>query len=179
MEILEELNLRNENKMEIENNNIKVIFVEVSKAVNRSLLPKGIDLSEEEFKALYDSIYKSIPWEEIQSFSENFVSNHVNYFIQNKLEKHFIELEEKDNMNSFNKMTINKKSVNLLREYLILKAWIETNELDEEEMISIEQKFEKGVRCFSGVQVNDNGFPLWDNYEPHKGLLNNFLGYYF
>jgi hypothetical protein len=66
-------------------------------------------------------------------------------------------------------------SVNLLREYLILKAWIETNELDKEEMISIEQKFEKGVRCFSGVQVNNYGFPLWDNYEPHKGLLNNFL----
>lgn len=41
------------------------------------------------------------------------------------------------------------------------------------------QNFLNGCRGFFGVEVNNIGFPLWDNQEPSKGYLNNFLCWYF
>jgi len=32
---------------------------------------------------------------------------------------------------------------------------------------------------FFGVQVNNIGFPIWDDQEPEKGFLNNFISWIF
>jgi hypothetical protein len=39
--------------------------------------------------------------------------------------------------------------------------------------------FNSGIRNFFGVQVNNIGFPIWDDQEPEKGFLNNFISWIF
>ncbi len=42
-----------------------------------------------------------------------------------------------------------------------------------------ESGFNSGIRNFFGVQVNNIGFPIWDDQEPEKGFLNNFISWTF
>lgn len=39
----------------------------------------------------------------------------------------------------------------------------------------LERDFNQGQRTFFGVTVNEIGFPLWDDQEPMRGYLNNFI----
>jgi hypothetical protein len=63
-------------------------------------------------------------------------------------------------------------SIQLLFDYLQL-----TNRYKggKKEFELLAKEFNLGVRNFLGVQVNENGFPLWDNQEPEKGYMNNYL----
>ena len=42
-------------------------------------------------------------------------------------------------------------------------------------ILGLEAEFNNGFRSFFGVTVNDIGFPLWDDHEPRRGYLNNFI----
>jgi hypothetical protein len=68
--------------------------------------------------------------------------------------------------------------LNLLYEYLVIRSKME-NVGWELEMIFFVNEFEKGCRNFFGVEVNQIGFPLWDDQEFKKGELNNYICWYF
>jgi hypothetical protein len=65
-------------------------------------------------------------------------------------------------------------NVDILYDYMKLRAHQEgvVFELDIE---FFESGFKKGIRNFFGVQLNNIGFPIWDDQEPEKGYLNNFI----
>lgn len=68
--------------------------------------------------------------------------------------------------------------VELLIGYLMIRAKRENVEFNLTEDFFIDT-FEKGCRCFFGVNVNELCFPLYDEQEPEPGFLNNFICYYF
>ncbi len=67
----------------------------------------------------------------------------------------------------------------MVSEYLVARAEILDQKIDLPEL-EIEKLFSFGFRNFSGVEVNELGFPCWDDQEPksHKGLLNSFICFY-
>lgn len=69
-------------------------------------------------------------------------------------------------------------NVDILYDYMMLRADQEGVEfgLDIE---FFESGFNSGIRNFFGVEVNNIGFPIWDDQEPEKGFLNNFISWIF
>jgi hypothetical protein len=69
--------------------------------------------------------------------------------------------------------------LNIVLEYLVARAEILDQKIDLSES-EIKNLFSIGFRNFSGVEVNELGFPCWDDQEPksHKGLLNSFICFY-
>lgn len=93
----------------------------------------------------------------------------------------------KNNRKSFktNKNTTKKSeqgvhgfNVAILFEYLMMRADYE----DVDFKLDIDffgSGFNSGIRNFFGVQVNNIGFPIWDDQEPELGFLNNFISWIF
>ena len=69
-------------------------------------------------------------------------------------------------------------NVDILFDYLKIRADYEDVDfkLDIE---FFESGFNSSIRNFFGVQVNNIGFPIWDDQEPEKGFLNNFISWIF
>ena len=69
-------------------------------------------------------------------------------------------------------------NVDILFDYLMMRADYE--DLDFKLDIDFfESGFNSGIRNFFGVQVNNIGFPIWDEQESEKGFLNNFISWIF
>jgi hypothetical protein len=69
-------------------------------------------------------------------------------------------------------------NVDILFDYLMMRADYE--DLDFKLDIDFfESGFNSGIRNFFGIQVNNIGFPIWDDQEPEKGFLNNFISWIF
>ena len=69
-------------------------------------------------------------------------------------------------------------NVDILFDYLMMRANYEGVDfkLDIE---FFESGFNSGIRNFFRVQVNNIGFPIWDEQEPEMGFLNNFISWIF
>ena len=68
----------------------------------------------------------------------------------------------------------------MLFEYLEARHQVLDEKFDIDQQLDLENLFSIGFRNFSGVQVNELCFPMWDEKEliSHKGLLNGFICYY-
>ena len=76
--------------------------------------------------------------------------------------------------NSSNQQPIHGFDLTILCQYLALRAQEEGVEFRLTEMY-LAELFVKGTRNFFGIEVNNLGFPLWDDQERSKGALNNFI----
>lgn len=66
----------------------------------------------------------------------------------------------------------------ILTEYLAIRAKEEGVEFDLTQSY-LDKVFIEGARNIFGVELNNIGFPLWDNQERSKGALNNFICWFF
>ena len=69
-------------------------------------------------------------------------------------------------------------NVDILFDYMIFRADYEGVEFNLD-IDFFKSSFNSGIRNFFGVQVNNISFPIWDDQEPHKGFLNNFISWIF
>ena len=66
----------------------------------------------------------------------------------------------------------------ILTEYLAIRAEEEGVEFGLTQSY-LDEVFIAGARNIFGVELNNIGFPLWDNQERSKGALNNFICWFF
>jgi hypothetical protein len=64
--------------------------------------------------------------------------------------------------------------LHLLIDYLSFRDNVNLNIERQNRLV---KDFESGIRNLQGVQVNNNGFPIWDDQEPEKGFLNDFISW--
>ena len=69
-------------------------------------------------------------------------------------------------------------NVDILFDYLMMRSDYEGVDF-KLDIDFFESSFNSGIRNFFGVQVNNIGFPIWDDQEPEKGFLNNFISWIF
>ena len=69
-------------------------------------------------------------------------------------------------------------NVDILFDYLTIRADYEDVDFNLD-IEFFESGFNSSIRNFFGVQVNNVGFPIWDDQEPEKGFLNNFISWIF
>ena len=69
-------------------------------------------------------------------------------------------------------------NVDILFDYLMMRAAYEGVDF-KLDIDFFESGFNSGIRNFFGVQVNNIGFPIWDDQESEKGFLNNFISWIF
>lgn len=89
----------------------------------------------------------------------------------------------KKNRTSFKTTKKSQQSVHgfnadILFDYLMMRANYEGVDF-KLDIDFFESAFNSGIRNFFGVQVNNIGFPIWDDQEPEKGFLNNFISWVF
>ena len=69
-------------------------------------------------------------------------------------------------------------NVDILFDYLMMRSDYEGVDF-KLDIDFFESGFNSGIRNFFGVQVNNIGFPIWDEQEPEMGFLNNFISWIF
>ena len=80
--------------------------------------------------------------------------------------------------NLSNQQPIHGFDLTILCQYLAVRAQEEGVEFTLTEMC-LAAMFAKGTRNFFGIEVNNIGFPLWDDQERSRGSLNNFICWFF
>ena len=94
------------------------------------------------------------------------------------MKKNRKSFKTKKNTTKKSQHCVNGFNVDILFDYLMIRADNEGVDfgLDIE---FFESGFNSGIRNFFAVQVNNIGFPIWDDQESEKGFLNNFISWIF